>query len=70
MALRTTVTELLGIDHPVVLGGMGSGATGHALVAAVSAPAAWARSAPASWTRRRNAPKSTPSARKQTGPSA
>jgi len=37
MALRTKVTELLGIDHPVVLGGMGSGATGHALVAAVSA---------------------------------
>jgi NAD(P)H-dependent flavin oxidoreductase YrpB (nitropropane dioxygenase family) len=37
MALRTRLTDLLGIDHPVVLGGMGSGATGHALVAAVSA---------------------------------
>jgi NAD(P)H-dependent flavin oxidoreductase YrpB (nitropropane dioxygenase family) len=37
MALRTRVTELLGIDAPIVLGGMGSGATGHALVAAVSA---------------------------------
>jgi len=36
MALRTKVTELLGIDAPVVLGGMGSGGTGHALVAAVS----------------------------------
>ena len=34
--LRTRFTELLGIDHPVVLGGMGSGATGHALVSAVS----------------------------------
>lgn len=37
MALRTRVTELLGIDAPVVLGGMGSGGTGHVLVAAVSA---------------------------------
>jgi len=37
MPLRTRITELLGIDHPVVLGGMGSGGTGHALVAAVSA---------------------------------
>jgi len=36
MALRTKLTELLGIDAPVVLGGMGSGGTGHALVAAVS----------------------------------
>jgi nitronate monooxygenase/enoyl-[acyl-carrier protein] reductase II len=35
--LRTKFTELLGIEHPVVLGGMGGGATGHALVAAVSA---------------------------------
>jgi nitronate monooxygenase/enoyl-[acyl-carrier protein] reductase II len=35
--LRTKITELLGIEHPVVLGGMGSGATGHQLVAAVSA---------------------------------
>jgi NAD(P)H-dependent flavin oxidoreductase YrpB (nitropropane dioxygenase family) len=34
--LRTKLTELLGIQHPVVLGGMGSGATGHKLVAAVS----------------------------------
>ncbi len=34
--LRTKLTELLGIEHPVVLGGMGSGATGHELVAAVS----------------------------------
>lgn len=37
MALRTKVTELLGIDHPVVLGGMGSGATACELVAEVSA---------------------------------
>jgi NAD(P)H-dependent flavin oxidoreductase YrpB (nitropropane dioxygenase family) len=37
MALRTRITELLGIEHPVVLGGMGGGATGHKLVAAVSA---------------------------------
>ncbi len=37
MALRTKITELLGIEAPVVLGGMGSGGTGHALVAAVSA---------------------------------
>lgn len=34
--LRTRITELFGIEHPVVLGGMGSGATGHDLVAAVS----------------------------------
>ncbi|MBV9542937.1 MAG: nitronate monooxygenase [Chloroflexi bacterium] len=34
--LRTRLTELLGIEHPVVLGGMGGGATGHELVAAVS----------------------------------
>ena len=34
--LRTKFTELLGIQHPVVLGGMGSGATGHKLVSAVS----------------------------------
>jgi NAD(P)H-dependent flavin oxidoreductase YrpB (nitropropane dioxygenase family) len=34
--LRTKITQLLGIQHPVVLGGMGSGATGHKLVAAVS----------------------------------
>ncbi|MEP6767297.1 MAG: nitronate monooxygenase [Acidobacteriota bacterium] len=34
--LRTRATELFGIDHPVVLGGMGS-ATGTDLVAAVSA---------------------------------
>ena len=33
--LRTRVTELLGIEHPIVLGGMGSG-TGPELVAAVS----------------------------------
>src|SRR5829696_2915275 len=33
--LRTRVTELLGIEHPVVLGGMGSG-TSPELVAAVS----------------------------------
>lgn len=33
--LRTRVTELLGIEHPVVLGGMGSG-TSPALIAAVS----------------------------------
>jgi NAD(P)H-dependent flavin oxidoreductase YrpB (nitropropane dioxygenase family) len=31
MALRTKITEPLGIDHPVVLGGMGSGGTGHEL---------------------------------------
>ena len=35
MALRTRVTQLLGIEHPVVLGGMGSG-TAPELVAAVS----------------------------------
>ncbi len=34
--LQTKITKLLGIDHPVVLGGMGSGATGAKLVAAVS----------------------------------
>ena len=33
--LRTSVTELLGIEHPIVLGGMGSG-TSPELVAAVS----------------------------------
>jgi NAD(P)H-dependent flavin oxidoreductase YrpB (nitropropane dioxygenase family) len=36
MALRTRVTELLGIDHPVILGGMGRGATVPPMVAAVS----------------------------------
>ena len=36
MALQTKITELLGIEHPVVLGGMGSGGTGHRLVAEVS----------------------------------
>ena len=36
MALRTKITERLGIEHPVVLGGMGSGGTGHRLVAEVS----------------------------------
>jgi len=35
VALRTRITELLGIEHPVVLGGMGAG-TGPELVAAVS----------------------------------
>ena len=35
MALRTAVTELLGIEHPVILGGMGSGATTPRLVSAV-----------------------------------
>jgi NAD(P)H-dependent flavin oxidoreductase YrpB (nitropropane dioxygenase family) len=35
LALRTRVTERLGIEHPVVLGGMGSG-TSPELVAAVS----------------------------------
>ena len=33
--LRTRITELLGIEHPIVLGGMGTG-TSPALVAAVS----------------------------------
>jgi NAD(P)H-dependent flavin oxidoreductase YrpB (nitropropane dioxygenase family) len=36
MALRTRVTELLGIEHPIVLGGMGRGATVPPMVAAVS----------------------------------
>ncbi|HSR24443.1 MAG TPA: nitronate monooxygenase [Candidatus Eisenbacteria bacterium] len=36
MALRTRLTELLGIDHPVILGGMGRGATVPPMVAAVS----------------------------------
>ncbi|MCC7105867.1 MAG: nitronate monooxygenase, partial [Chloroflexi bacterium] len=36
MALRTRITELLGVEHPIVLGGMGVG-TGNQLVAAVSA---------------------------------
>src|SRR2546422_10567131 len=36
MALRTRLTELLGIEHPVVLGGMGRGATVPSMVAAVS----------------------------------
>jgi NAD(P)H-dependent flavin oxidoreductase YrpB (nitropropane dioxygenase family) len=37
MTLTTAATELLGVQHPVVLGGMGSGATVPRLVAAVSA---------------------------------
>ena len=36
MVLRTKITELFGIEHPVVLGGMGGGGTAHELVAAVS----------------------------------
>jgi NAD(P)H-dependent flavin oxidoreductase YrpB (nitropropane dioxygenase family) len=36
MTLRTRATELLGIEHPIVMGGMGSGATSPPLVAAVS----------------------------------
>ena len=36
MTLRTRVTERLGIEHPIILGGMGSGATVPGLVAAVS----------------------------------
>src|SRR5437879_703525 len=36
MAIRTRLTELLGIEHPVVLGGMGRGATVPPMVAAVS----------------------------------
>ena len=36
MTLHTRVTELLGIEHPIVLGGMGSGATSPRLVSAVS----------------------------------
>ena len=36
MALRTRLTELLDIEHPVILGGMGRGATVPPMVAAVS----------------------------------
>jgi NAD(P)H-dependent flavin oxidoreductase YrpB (nitropropane dioxygenase family) len=36
VTLRTRATELLGIHHPIVMGGMGSGATSPPLVAAVS----------------------------------
>src|SRR6184192_700886 len=36
MALRTRLTELLGIEQPIVLGGMGRGATVPPMVAAVS----------------------------------
>lgn len=36
MSLRTRCTELLGIEHPIVLGGMGSGATTPPMVSAVS----------------------------------
>jgi NAD(P)H-dependent flavin oxidoreductase YrpB (nitropropane dioxygenase family) len=36
VALRTRLTELFGIEHPVVLGGMGGGATVPPMVAAVS----------------------------------
>jgi NAD(P)H-dependent flavin oxidoreductase YrpB (nitropropane dioxygenase family) len=36
MALRTRLTELLAIEHPVILGGMGRGATVPPMVAAVS----------------------------------
>ena len=34
--IRTRLCTLLEIEHPIVLGGMASGATGPALVAAVS----------------------------------
>jgi NAD(P)H-dependent flavin oxidoreductase YrpB (nitropropane dioxygenase family) len=37
MTLHTRVTELLGIEHPIVMGGMGGGATSPRLVSAVSA---------------------------------
>ena len=36
MTLRTRVTELLGIQHPIVQAGMGSGASSPRLVSAVS----------------------------------
>jgi NAD(P)H-dependent flavin oxidoreductase YrpB (nitropropane dioxygenase family) len=36
MALRTRLTELLSIEHPVILGGMGRGATVPPMAAAVS----------------------------------
>ncbi len=36
MALRTRLTDLLGLEHPVILGGMGRGATVPPMVAAVS----------------------------------
>src|SRR3977135_1413420 len=36
MTLRTRVTEMLGSEHPIVRGGMGSGATSPRLVSAVS----------------------------------
>lgn len=36
MSMRTRLTDLLGIEHPIVLGGMGSGATTPPMVAAVS----------------------------------
>ena len=41
--LRTRVCELLGIEHPIVMGGMGTG-TSPELVAAVSSAGAWASS--------------------------
>src|SRR5260370_30956943 len=36
VALRTRLTDLLGLEHPVILGGMGRGATVPPMVAAVS----------------------------------
>lgn len=35
MSLKTPLTEMLGIQHPIMLAGMGS-VSGHELVAAVS----------------------------------
>ncbi len=50
--MRTRLTELLGIEHPVMLAGMG-GVSYAALASAVSAAGASAASAPPPWATRR-----------------
>ena len=40
--IRTRATDLLGIDHPVVLGGMGGGATPRTWSPPSPMPAGWA----------------------------
>jgi NAD(P)H-dependent flavin oxidoreductase YrpB (nitropropane dioxygenase family) len=41
MSVHTRLTELLGLEHPIVLGGMGGGATCQAWSARSRMPEAW-----------------------------
>ena len=37
MAFKTRITEMLGIEHPIVQGGMGVGVSAHRLAGTVAA---------------------------------